>query len=413
MERENHYDKSVRLLPYMGPKLKSATDYLTVYGQIELDNCIIGNNQTLNKVVILVTNQISKYDCLLGMDIINRITPLRNTMDELRHQIETMSKQVENKHMNNHIGINIIQSNNNFGIINNENTKRNNNIGIINNDEIFESHAIYNKYYQPKFIAQLENINEEDKYQEERALIMEKLNKSIAYSMNDIKPKDTEIKFKIELKDSMAISHKTSMKIRNHRMDINKIFYDRNIKKFEYKVGDLVLVDHPYLKQKGLAKGIAPKYYGPFEILKRIGSNYVIQRIDVVRKKIQMVHQNRLKYYNQRMNIHADLESIVSSKNETKSTKQQIKKVQPAKKKRGRPRKNITNSDLPDINLEIDSANENDITTNSYSSSDTENSCITNSNDKVTEWFNMKTGNFEPIRKSKRQIKKPIRYNYN
>ena len=103
------------------------------------------------------------------------------------------------------------------------------------------------------------------------------------------------------------------------------------------------------MKQKGLAKGIAPKYYGPFEILKRIGVNYVIKRIDVVRKKIQMVHQ------------------ILTH----------------------------------------------DISTNSYSSSDTENSCITNSNDKVNEWFNMKTGNFEPIRKIKRQIKKPIRYNYN
>ena len=45
-----------------------------------------------------------------------------------------------------------------------------------------------------------------------------------------------------------------------------KTNHDRKIKRYEYKVGDLVLCDHPKLK-KGLSHGLAHKYYGPFKIV--------------------------------------------------------------------------------------------------------------------------------------------------
>jgi hypothetical protein len=62
-------DNTISLEPYSGPRLKSATHYLIVFGELKLKKCILGGDQSLNNVTVLVTNQSSKYDCLLGMDL--------------------------------------------------------------------------------------------------------------------------------------------------------------------------------------------------------------------------------------------------------------------------------------------------------------------------------------------------------
>ena len=81
------------------------------------------------------------------------------------------------------------------------------------------------------------------------------------------------------------------------------MYHDRKIKKFSYEVGDFVLVDHPHLK-KGLSRGIAHKYYGPFVIKKRRenGVDYFLQRVGKRKGRIYQLHQNRLKAYE----MHAD-----------------------------------------------------------------------------------------------------------
>ncbi|CAF1157772.1 unnamed protein product, partial [Brachionus calyciflorus] len=60
-----------------------------------------------------------------------------------------------------------------------------------------------------------------------------------------------------ELKETMNEAFMMVTTNRNIRMDKAKINHDRQIKKTEYKVGDLVLTDHPELK-KGLSSGIGP-----------------------------------------------------------------------------------------------------------------------------------------------------------
>ena len=72
-----------------------------------------------------------------------------------------------------------------------------------------------------------------------------------------------------------------------------------------------MLCDHPRLK-KGLSRGLAPKYYGPFEI-KKIDSNnvdYLIQRAGVKKGKIYKIHQNRLKFI---------MQTIIKEKNRTRN----------------------------------------------------------------------------------------------
>ncbi|CAF0940170.1 unnamed protein product [Brachionus calyciflorus] len=77
-----------------------------------------------------------------------------------------------------------------------------------------------------------------------------------------------------------------------------KIDHELRLRKFDYKIGDLVLTDHPKLK-RGLSQGIARKYYGPFE---KVGKNlndvdYFIKKVGSKRGKITQIHKSRLKIY--------------------------------------------------------------------------------------------------------------------
>ena len=95
------------------------------------------------------------------------------------------------------------------------------------------------------------------------------------------------------LKTSMQAIFK-KRKIKNKE----KWSHDRNIKRFTYNVGDYVLCDHPKLI-KGMSGGIAHKYYGPF-IIKQIDVNnveYLIQRANTKKGKLNKIHKNRLKIY--------------------------------------------------------------------------------------------------------------------
>ena len=81
-------------------------------------------------------------------------------------------------------------------------------------------------------------------------------------------------------------------------MDRTKIRHDRNIKKFSYEVGDLVLADHVKLK-KGVCSGLAHKYYGPLVVVGKHPNNvnYVVKNLQKKKSKNFLIHKNRLKRY--------------------------------------------------------------------------------------------------------------------
>ncbi|CAF0882494.1 unnamed protein product [Brachionus calyciflorus] len=71
-------------------------------------------------------------------------------------------------------------------------------------------------------------------------------------------------------------------------MDKAKIRHNRNIKKFEYQVGDLVLTDHVKVK-KGVSSGLAHKYHGPFIIvINNVDSSYNAQIFNPPNTEIQI-----------------------------------------------------------------------------------------------------------------------------
>ena len=100
------------------------------------------------------------------------------------------------------------------------------------------------------------------------------------------------------LKERMEESHRKTAINQDLAMDKHNLFYHRNIKKFSYKIGDYVLCDHPRLK-KGVSRGRARKYYGPFIIcgIREIKVDYLTRRIGKKRGKIYQIYQNRLKTY--------------------------------------------------------------------------------------------------------------------
>jgi hypothetical protein len=85
------------------------------------------------------------------------------------------------------------------------------------------------------------------------------------------------------------------------RIEKTKLFYDRKIKKKEYNIGDLVLCDHPKLSN-GLSRGLAPRYYGPFEVVGKYdnGCNYLIKQHNKKQARIKQIHINRLITYHKR-----------------------------------------------------------------------------------------------------------------
>ncbi|CAF0755600.1 unnamed protein product [Brachionus calyciflorus] len=101
-----------------------------------------------------------------------------------------------------------------------------------------------------------------------------------------------------DLIDKLELSYKIAEKNRDLKMEKSKIDFDRHIKKLEYKIGDLVLCDHPKLK-KGLSQGVARKFYGPFEVVGKNENNvdYLIRLASKPKSKIKQIHKNRLKIY--------------------------------------------------------------------------------------------------------------------
>ena len=128
------------------------------------------------------------------------------------------------------------------------------------------------------------------------------------------------------LKKNIKIAHEQALKNRNIYMNKAKIIYDRKIKPYEYKVGDLVLSDHPQLKI-GQTHGLAHKYHGPFQILNKVNQvDYLITRADKPGDRKFIIHHNRLKkYFGDIKNI--DNESQVKTEKSQKNVKNKRKYI--------------------------------------------------------------------------------------
>ena len=77
---------SFEILPYHGNQLNSCSGKITVFGSVTISQCIIDTKFILKDIQVIATNQNSRYDCILGRDLINKILQLKNQMDEMKKQ---------------------------------------------------------------------------------------------------------------------------------------------------------------------------------------------------------------------------------------------------------------------------------------------------------------------------------------
>lgn len=64
-------DPKTVLKPYTGKPIWSCNKKLTVYGQVRLRNCQV-TGDSLENVIIIITNHKSRYECLLGVDLMKK-----------------------------------------------------------------------------------------------------------------------------------------------------------------------------------------------------------------------------------------------------------------------------------------------------------------------------------------------------
>ncbi|CAF1153594.1 unnamed protein product, partial [Brachionus calyciflorus] len=69
---------------YRGGKLYSASGEIYIYGLLRLNRCLIAPGISLNNTNVIVTNNCSGHQCLIGRDIINRIPALKQRIDSIK-----------------------------------------------------------------------------------------------------------------------------------------------------------------------------------------------------------------------------------------------------------------------------------------------------------------------------------------
>lgn len=104
-----------------------------------------------------------------------------------------------------------------------------------------------------------------------------------------------------DLRQNMGNNIKLLEKNRLFAITKHKEIYERNLKRFSYKIGDWVLCNHPQIK-KGLSRGLAPRYHGPFIIVGKYsnGLDYLIRPHNQPRARVKAIHFNNLKIYHRR-----------------------------------------------------------------------------------------------------------------
>jgi hypothetical protein len=88
------HDPETMLERHIGGKLYSATNEILVLGVIRLKRCLIFPQDELKNIPILVTENVSGYECLLGRDIIDKIPALKQQLDSIKNVVRMFSSGV-------------------------------------------------------------------------------------------------------------------------------------------------------------------------------------------------------------------------------------------------------------------------------------------------------------------------------
>ncbi|CAF1108619.1 unnamed protein product, partial [Brachionus calyciflorus] len=89
------YDPNTVMKPYEGGKLNSCKNKMKIFGVVYLKRCLIVPSYNLENTMVIVTENITDYDCLIGRDLINKIPYLKKQFFSVNSTLNEMSEKIK------------------------------------------------------------------------------------------------------------------------------------------------------------------------------------------------------------------------------------------------------------------------------------------------------------------------------
>ena len=86
------------IIPYKGNQINSCSGKITIFGTVNVEECIIDPNLKLPEVQLIATNQNSKHECILGRDLMDQIPSLKVQINEMKKIVKNMSEAVKERY---------------------------------------------------------------------------------------------------------------------------------------------------------------------------------------------------------------------------------------------------------------------------------------------------------------------------
>ena len=86
---------SNEVVPYNGKSIQSCSGEIKVFGTVTVSQLIIDPNNILENAKIIATNHNSKYPCILGRDLINKMHKLKEHLENIKDAINSITNEVK------------------------------------------------------------------------------------------------------------------------------------------------------------------------------------------------------------------------------------------------------------------------------------------------------------------------------
>ena len=96
-ERINTITKPIPLRPYIGQPLTSCNLKIKILGEVVLDRCTLSLDFSVKNIRMVVMENLTHYECLMGRDMIARIPIFSRPVEELRDSVNRCTENLYSK----------------------------------------------------------------------------------------------------------------------------------------------------------------------------------------------------------------------------------------------------------------------------------------------------------------------------
>ncbi len=93
-ETLNKAENPIPLRPYIGEPIMSCNKRIKVLGVIRINRCTLSTEFSVRHFKVIVMEDLARYDCIMGRDLIAKIPCFTNPIEELRIQVNKYSENL-------------------------------------------------------------------------------------------------------------------------------------------------------------------------------------------------------------------------------------------------------------------------------------------------------------------------------